>query len=303
LGNALIPLIVAGLVLPRGFIWFFCVAHCIFILLDYYLLPHTADLNALVVLWKGDSIAYARPILIQIVGALLLFLWARSTDQAIRRADRAEEIAALEHTLADQKRQLDIGIQQILQTHVRAANGDYTARAPLGQDNILWQIASSLNNLLSRLQRSGQAEHQLTRTNDELRRLAAAIDDAQSGRKPIWPAPTGTAADLILERIRGGRRRAAPQAVVQEQRPPDGPSQPMSGFPGGPQSAWQEPAAQWSASPWPDQMAPAPQQMPPMEPAQNGGWPMPMEADAPMGEPPAQNRQDANPWAFPQDER
>jgi hypothetical protein len=127
----IIPLIVAGLVLPRGFIWFFCVAHCVFILLDYYFLPHTADLNALVVLWKGDSIAYARPILIQIVGALLLFLWARSTDQAIRRADRAEEIAALEHTLADQKRQLDIGIQQILQTHVRAANGDYTARAPL----------------------------------------------------------------------------------------------------------------------------------------------------------------------------
>ena len=120
--------------------------------------------------------------------------------------------------MADQKRQLDIGIQQILQTHVRAANGDYSARAPLGQDNILWQIASSLNNLLSRLQRSGQAEHQLRRTDEEIRRLAAAIDDAQAGRKPIWPAPTGTAADLILERIRGGRR-SAPQPVVQEQPP------------------------------------------------------------------------------------
>jgi hypothetical protein len=246
----------------------------------------------------------SRPIALQIIIAVVAFLWVRGTDQAIRRADRAEEIAALEHTLADQKRQLDIGIQQILQTHVRAANGDYTARAPLGQDNILWQIASSLNNLLSRLQRSGQAEHQLRRTDEEIRRLASAIDDAQAGRKPIWPAPTGTAADLILERIRGGRR-SAPQPVVQEQ---PGLSQPMSGFPGGPRSGWPEamgqqmPPAQGGASGWPDQMAPAQQ---PMEPAQNGGWPGQQPAQnggwpEPAGD---QGAQDANPWAFPQDER
>ena len=143
------------------------------------------------------------------------------------------------------------------------------------------------------LQRSGQAEHQLRRTDEEIRRLAAAIDDAQAGRKPIWPAPTGTAADLILERIRGGRR-SAPQPVVQEQPLA---SQPMSGFPGGPRSGWpdaapqQMPPAQGGASGWPDQMAPAQQ---PMEPAQNGGWPEPTSD---------QGAQDANPWAFPQDER
>jgi len=90
--------------------------------------------------------------------------------------------------------------------------------------------------ILSRLQRSGQAEHHLRRTDEEIRRLAAAIDDAQAGRKPIWPAPTGTAADLILERIRGGRR-SAPQSVIQEQPLA---SQPMSGFPGGPRSGWPE---------------------------------------------------------------
>jgi len=285
------------------------------IVLAFFLLPHAPDLTHELTdpdVLGGGTLAIvallSRPIALQIIIAVVAFLWVRGADQAIRRADRAEEIAALEHTLADQKRQLDIGIQQILQTHVRAANGDYTARAPLGQDNILWQIASSLNNLLSRLQRSGQAEHQLRRTDEEIRRLAAAIDDAQSGRKPIWPAPTGTAADLILERIRGGRR-AAPQPVVQEQ---PSPSQPMSGFPGGPRSGWpdampqQMPPAQRGSSGWPDQMAPAPQ---PMEPAQNGGWPgqqgtqqndgWPAPGDASMGEP----GQDANPWAFPQDER
>ena len=312
----LITVVVAASVLPRGAAFVVAGVNVALIIGDFFLQPHFANLNEVLNdprLYGDPTTAtislLARPVALQIIIATVAFLWVSGTNEAIRRADRAEEIASLEHTLADQKRQLDIGIQQILQTHVRAANGDYTARAPLGQDNILWQIASSLNNLLSRLQRSGQAEHQLTRTNEELRRLAAAIDDAQAGRKPIWPAPTGTAADLILERIRGGRR-SAPQPLVQEQ---PGPSQPMSGFPGGPRSAWpdamaqQMPPAQRGAAGWPDQMASPPQQM---EPAQNGGWPgqqgaqqsdgWPAPAESPLGD---QGGQDANPWAFPQDER
>jgi hypothetical protein len=318
-----ISVVVGASLLPRGAAFLLAALNTAMIILVFQYVPHAPDLVHEIAdptLIGGGTLAViallARPIALQIIIAIVAYLWVRGTDEAIRRADRAEEIAALEHTLADQKRQLDMGIQQILQTHVRAANGDYTARAPLGQDNILWQIASSLNNLLSRLQRSGQAEHQLNRTNEELRRLAASIDDAQAGRKPIWPAPTGTAADLILERIRGGRR-AAPQAVIQEQHPDSGPSQPMSGFPGGPRSAWpdaiaqQMPPAQRPPSGWPDQMAPAQQ---PMEPAQNGGWPgqdpaqqfgqqnagWPAPAESPMGD---QGTQDANPWAFPQDER
>jgi hypothetical protein len=310
-----ITVVVGASLLPRAAAFVVAFINIGIIAAIFFLTPHADDLTRELtdptVLGGGATAIAAllgRPIALQVIIAIVAYLWVRGADDAIRRADRAEEIAALEHTLADQKRQLDIGIQQILQTHVRAANGDYTARAPLGQDNILWQIASSLNNLLSRLQRSGQAEHQLRRTEEEIRRLAAAIDDAQAGRKPIWPASTGTAADLILERIRGGRR-AAPQPVVQEQ---PGSSQPMSGFPGGPRSGWpdamaqQAPPAQRGASGWPDQMAPLPQ---PMEPAQNGGWPgqqgaqqndgWPAPGDVSIGEP----GQDANPWAFPQDER
>jgi hypothetical protein len=295
-----ISVVVAASLLPRAAAFVVAFLNIGIIAGLFFLTPHAPDLLREVsdpAILGGGGVAIAsllaRPVALQMIIAIVAYLWVRGADDAIRRADRAEEIASLEHTLADQKRQLDIGIQQILQTHVRAANGDYTARAPLGQDNILWQIASSLNNLLSRLQRSGQAEHQLRRTDEEIRRLASAIDDAQAGRKPIWPAPTGTAADLILERIRGGRR-SAPQAIVQEQ--PQA-SQPMSGFPGSPRSGWpdamsqQMPPAQGSASGWPDQMASAQQ---PMEPPQNGGWP------EPAGD---QSAQDANPWAFPQDER
>src|SRR5260370_36787027 len=141
---------------------------------------------------------------LELVPALGGYLWVRGPGAAVRRAERAEEIDALEHMIAEQKRQLDIGVQQILQTHIRAANGDFGARAPLGQDNALWQISSSLNNLLARLQRAGNAEYRLQRTEEELQRLAAALQDAQSCRRPILPAPSGTSVHPISEIITRG---------------------------------------------------------------------------------------------------
>lgn len=78
-----------------------------------------------------------------------------------------------------------------------------------------------VNNLLLRLQRSEQAEYQLRRTDEGICRLAAAIGDAQAGRKPIWPAPTGAAADLILERIRGSKAVSGNPHSLEEKTAPD----------------------------------------------------------------------------------
>jgi hypothetical protein len=97
---------------------------------------------------------------LQLITVAVLYLWARSTENAIMRADRAEEIATFERhekeqreKELEQKRRLDAGIQQILQTHVAVANGDFTARAPLSQDHVLWQVAKALNNLIAHIQR------------------------------------------------------------------------------------------------------------------------------------------------------
>jgi hypothetical protein len=35
---------------------------------------------------------------------------------------------------------------------MRVANGDYSAHAPLTEENMLWQISGPLNNLLARTQ-------------------------------------------------------------------------------------------------------------------------------------------------------
>jgi|GEM_PF-1386317 len=271
--------------------WIFFVAIVGFIVGDFLLQPH-ALINA-VGATNFDDIAYEtslvgvwgminRPIGLCLAAAIAGSVSAYSVERALRRADRAEEMATLEHTLAEQKRQLDEGVQQILQTHVRAANGDYSARAPLSQDNVLWQIAYSLNNLLNRLQRAGQA--------------------GQAGQNM--------------------RRAAQPvQPMAQYQFPTDDPLQPRGGFPGGGQrNNWQEQMAQmpppqqpapWPdlAQPrppraWPDQMAPAPQPGQ-QNGSRNGGWPMPMDTtrESPKGEPAWLEQQDEYPQAFPFNER
>lgn len=205
-----LPVFLVSLTASRRATWVFAVLSIAFVLADFALQPHARitapganrfdDIQYAIgqVTWWGEV---NRHVALILFAALFSWLGAWSVEAAILRADRAEEVARLEHYVADSKRQLDQGIQQILDTHIRVANGDFSARAPMSQDNVLWQIAASLNNLLGRLQKTGQAEHQLRRTESELRRLATALDDAQMGRRPIWPAPTGTAADLILARI------------------------------------------------------------------------------------------------------
>jgi methyl-accepting chemotaxis protein len=105
---------------------------------------------------------------VEISIAVIAYLLVRIMHQSIARADRAEEIGKLqkallkqEHAVAEQKRALDASIQQIIQTQRRVANGDLEARVPLTQENVLWEVAGSLNNLLNRMRRGIQAEQQI----------------------------------------------------------------------------------------------------------------------------------------------
>lgn len=261
-----LPVFLVSLTASRRATWVFAALGIAFVLADFALQPHARitaagasgfdDIQYAIgqVTWWGEV---NRHVALILFAALFSWLGAWSVEAAIVRADRAEEVARLEHYVADSKRQLDQGIQQILDTHIRAANGDFSARAPMNQDNVLWQIAASLNNLLGRLQKTGQAEHHLRRTEGELRRLATALDDARMGRRPIWPAPTGTAADLILARIthptypptaaspapmrssgtlgygphRSGPLGPAPDFINQQTPPQQRPAQPPMTFP------------------------------------------------------------------------
>jgi hypothetical protein len=209
-----VSVVVAASVLRPGIAFVVAGINIVLMCTDYFAQPHFSDLRTDIA-YYGSPVSAAifllgRPIALELILAVVSYLWVRGTDEAIRRADRAEEVAQLEHVIVEQKRQLDVGVQQVLQTHIRVANGDFSARAPLGQDNILWQISSSLNNLLARLQRAGNAEYRMQRTEEEIQRLASALRDAKVGRQPIWPAPSGTSVDSLIEIIVGGNRTSVP---------------------------------------------------------------------------------------------
>lgn len=166
-----------------------------------FLQPQTIALgNDLQTQWAPMLI---RPVGVQILVAFVSWLWVTSASKAIARADRAETVARLEHELADQKQRLDEGIQEILRTHVEVANGNLSARAPLTQDNVLWQIARALNTLLVRLQRSVQAEQELHQVKQAVQATVQTIQKADMKGQPPSVPFTGTDIDPLIVAMQG----------------------------------------------------------------------------------------------------
>ena len=161
-----------------------------------------------------------RPVAVQLLVAFVCWLWVHSASQAIKRADRAEMVAKLEHELSEQKRELEVGIQQILQTHVEIANGNLKARAPLNQDNALWQIARALNNLLVRLQRANQAEIRLQRVDKAVNVTVQAIQYAEQTNQAPHIFLTQTEIDPLIAALQGKTVASTPVAQ-QPPRTPD----------------------------------------------------------------------------------
>jgi hypothetical protein len=178
--------------------------NCFFIVCVLNLLPHTAALNNALVI-NYIFIVFTRPITLQLFVAGASFMMIRALTQEIKRADSAEEIAQLKQSEAElrkreaeQARQLEEGIQLILQAlNVAAAKGDFSMRVPLAQENILWRVGYSINNLLARLQGFKQEKMELDKTRAVANRLAECIRQGQHFPLNQW---TGTSLDQpILE--------------------------------------------------------------------------------------------------------
>jgi hypothetical protein len=160
------PTFFAVSLLPPRSVFAVAGINILFVLLLFFLLPHTPDFDHMLATQGYE--AMVRPIILQFIVAVITFLWVRSSNMAIQRADRAEQIAQLEHDLAaqayasaQQKERLEASIKQIITVHTEVANGNFNARVPLTADNVLWEVGGSLNNLLSRIQRLQQSEREM----------------------------------------------------------------------------------------------------------------------------------------------
>lgn len=266
-----IPVIIAASILPRIASFIVAGIEIAAIVGDFFLQPKGDD----ILYWlkiEGPVPLIVRPIALLLIIATVAYLWVRGTDEQMRRADRAEEIAEFERRELESKQAIEFGIDDMRTVLTRLANGDYNARTNIASGNPLWTLGQSLNNMVQRLQRQGQSEYQLRRTEEEAQRLAVALDEVNAGRYPLWPARANTVIDLLLDRVamrgqpaaRGGHPSQQQQAIPPQQRP-QAPLPPPGFTPSGS-------GAQSSFPPAPPSMYP---QMPPMPPTGGlqEGWP------------------------------
>ena len=185
-----LPVMCAVSFLPPVWVFVVAAANSLFTVYVLRFFHTSGELHAVI---NSASIGIITPIILsQWIVAIVAFLWVRGARMAILRADRAEEIAALEqreieqqqHQI-EQKQQLDADIQLILKTHVEVANGNFAARAPLSKEHILWRIAYSLNNLLARLQNYNQMQTQYQHLQEENYRLQTALQRSAASFKEL----------------------------------------------------------------------------------------------------------------------
>ncbi len=195
-------LIIVSLLTPE-YVFVVMIINIIFTVLDIVFERHAPDLTNYIRM-SGGLLVIIRPVTLEIIVALVSYLWVRSALRAIQRADKAEAVAQLQQTIAEQehlaaqqKLFLERSIQYLVDTQRKVANGDFNARVPLTNDNILWQVAGSFNNLLSRFQRLRQDSIELQKVQQDLPRLAAAIREIKKGRA-VDVGRGGTVLDLLI---------------------------------------------------------------------------------------------------------
>lgn len=207
----LLPTLVAASILPRRSAFAVAALTSILMVLDFRWQPHAPDLERDLASFpspiEGTIALLIRPIALQVLVATIAFLWVRGMERAVVRADQAEQVAALEHAIAEQKGQLEAGVTEIERTLNKVANGHYTTRIAQLQQEQLWRIGLALNNLLNRLQRAANTEADYRVMVTEIQRLAQAIEAARQGKPALWPSRTNTPLDLILVQINEDVRR------------------------------------------------------------------------------------------------
>jgi len=194
-------LFVASL-LPINWVWASALFNIVFSVYELTYAPRTPLFQT--VMSTSYYAVVSRPIQLHLLVTVVLFLWVVNANRAIKRADRAEEIAKLQRDLAQQskvikgqKQLLDRSIDQIVETLMRWSNGATNARIPLNNENALWQVAGSINNLLSRVQRSRQESAAFQANNEAMRRFYEARERSDGGPILDWTR-TNTPIDTLV---------------------------------------------------------------------------------------------------------
>jgi hypothetical protein len=196
--------LLAASLLPVFSIFIIAFLNSAFIIADILYQPHTQGLGTF--LDKHGSTVIAVPFSMQILVAGVLALWVYSSSHANERANRAEMLAMLEHSVSTQletenkeKQELEQSIQLLVQEHVNAMNGRFVARISYPPAKVLWPLVGVINSLWTRLQHSEQNDRELTRLRQAVSMSTEQIHHAASlPQEPLQLSQTGTDVDLLM---------------------------------------------------------------------------------------------------------
>lgn len=175
--------LIAVSLLPVESVFLVAMTNALFTFVDITFQPHTAALGHFLASGMGYT-AIIHPVSLQIVVAVVTYIWVRSMQHASARADRAEEVAELRRREADRKQQLDSDIEQMSRVLVRAANGDRSARVDLSRDNVLWRVGNSFNLLMTRQAKANLLEQENQQLRMQVARLTETMKKEASGSSP-----------------------------------------------------------------------------------------------------------------------
>jgi hypothetical protein len=225
-----IPVVLAATLLPRAATFLVAAADSLLIIGNYLFQPHNANIAQDAHLYSSvvvQTVSFlVRPIAIQLVLAVVAYVWVRGAEEAIRRADRAEELALLEQREVERARQeaerteaIEEGVRYLHQMLYVWERGDVARTLPRLPVEALEQLGGDLNAFVRRYSAALRSEYQMRRLQDEITRLTSAVEGWRQGHLVVWPRASGTALDRLVEVLRmlahpaGGQAHPAPAAV------------------------------------------------------------------------------------------
>ncbi len=199
-----IPIILAGILLPKRAPFLICGGCILFIVLDITFETHQPNLDEYIQ-QVGLYATTILPVTSTFTLAVASWLAAGSVERALLEADRTKELEKAYQLIAEQKKRLEEGIAIIQTVHSHVANGDLQARASISSGELL-PLAVGLNLMLDRLARSLAAEHRLGDFEQGMNRLNEAVFALGQGhlRKAIPVREVGRLEPLAtsLEQLR-----------------------------------------------------------------------------------------------------
>lgn len=209
----LVVSLLAVSLLPPQTVFVLAVVNSLFIYFDLLYQPHTQVLtNDLLTQFLPVLV---RPVALQIIIAGVAYLWVRNATRAITRAERAEMVARLEHTISEERasfeqanRQLEESIQWLVKTHAEAMNGQTIAKIPYPLEaKMLWPLIGVINSLWMRLQHAHQTQQELRNLRQAIASYTEVIHQTmQAPQQLLPPPPARTDLDALIIAMRNLQR-------------------------------------------------------------------------------------------------